>query len=221
MTHALWSSFGISICVLVVWHPHLSIYEDSSLLRCDTLPFGKLFMMFQMILQCVGKNLPDSTVSLLRLFKSSAIPLSKPQISLFIFPCFTKPLVITFVLVFMYDIAPIHSQCTSNQRQICCVHSSNSLAVEVGWESLRLYRDIMLFDISYHYFTWTISCDGTQHSAVQVFRYSVSMHFRPTYCSQCCVFTHHIYGRCWKCFPSAHRRVSHLTFLLHARVWIK
>jgi len=41
----------------------------------------------------------------------------------------------------------------------------------------------MLLDISHHYFTSTISCDGTQHSAMQLCRYLVSIRFRPTYCS--------------------------------------
>ena len=72
---------------------------------------------------------------------------------------------------------------TSNQQQICRVLSSNGLAVEVQWESLRLYRYVLLFDISHHYFTWTTSCDGTQHSAIHLCRYSVSMHCSQTYCS--------------------------------------
>jgi hypothetical protein len=135
MTHALWSSsVGISSC------------EGLGCLGCDNLPFSELFLTFQRILQSVGKNLPNSTVSLLRRLESSATPLYEPQISLFICVCFTKVFDVTLVLVSLYDNAPIRSQAhQTNRRFVVSFQARPSCA-----SAMRVIKTIQGHHVIWH-----------------------------------------------------------------------
>jgi hypothetical protein len=148
-----WYSIQISPCVRiqVFWNAHYAVWW--------------VVHMFQRMLQNVGKNLPNQTVWLLRRLESSTTPLWEPQISFLICLCFPELHVVSFVSGSVYDIVPICSSGTRNQQQIYGFVPSNSLAVEVPWQSLRLYRDTTLYDISHYYFNRTISCNGMQHTS--------------------------------------------------------
>jgi hypothetical protein len=68
--------------------------------------------------------------------------------------------------------------------------------------------------------TTYISCSRRLFSVTAVFAVIQHCHelgcisFSSVCCNECQVFTHHIYGRCWRWFCFARRQESHLTSVL-------
>lgn len=60
----------------------------------------------------------------------------------------------------------------------------------------------------------TVMANSTALNATAVSPMSQPTCFTSVYCSQCCFFSRHIYGRCGKRFPSSYRCIIYITNML-------